>query len=89
LVGGSTVAQAPPPVTVSAAGHPNIAAAQKLIAEAYESIIAAQHQNNYDMQNHAVNAENELTAASKELTLAAEAANAANQHKWIPRPPNL
>jgi hypothetical protein len=75
LVGGSTVAQAPPPVTVNPAVHPNIAAAQKLIAEAYSYIIAAQKANDYDMQGHAANAENLLTQASKELNLSAQAAN--------------
>lgn len=77
LVGGSTIAQAPapapPPVTVNGTVHPNIANAQKLIAEAYEYIIAAQKANNYDMQNHAVIAESDLTAASQQLNLAAQA----------------
>ena len=85
LVGGSTIAQAPvpapPPVTVNAAVNPNIADAQKLIAEAYEYIIAAQKQNNYDMQDHAVYAESDLTAASQQLALAAQAADAAAQKK--------
>jgi hypothetical protein len=45
----------------------------------------ARRQNNYDMQNHAVLTENDLTASSQQLTLAAEAPNAANQQQLSPR----
>jgi hypothetical protein len=55
--------------------HPNLAAAQKLCAEAFDKIAAAQKANEYDMENHAQKAKELLEQAGGELKLAAEAAN--------------
>ena len=75
LIGGA-VAQAPKK-NVSAARHPNIAAAQELCAQAYEKIIAAQQANEWDMQGHAQKAKNLLDQVNNQLKMAAQAANAA------------
>ena len=73
LVGGYTVAA--PKVDVSAKKHPNLNAAQKLIAQAYDKIREAQKANEYDMDGHAAKAEEALKSASEQVKLAAEAAN--------------
>jgi hypothetical protein len=73
LVAG--LALAGPKENVSAKKHPNIAAAQKLCAEAFEKVTAAQKANEYDMEGHAEKAKGLLEEADKELKLAAEAAN--------------
>ena len=75
-VGAAGAALAKGPATnVSAKKHPNIAAAQKLAAEAYEKITAAQKANEYDMDGHAAKAKELLEQVNAELKLAAEAAN--------------
>ena len=76
LIGGIAIAQ--PKKNVSGARHPNIAAAQRFCQQAWERIGAAQEANEWDMQGHAKKAKQFLDEASKELKLAAEAAN---QHK--------
>jgi hypothetical protein len=73
LIGGA-IAQAPKD-NVSAARHPNLAAAQRLSTQAYEKIVAAQKANEWDMQGHAQKAKNLLDEVNSELKLAAEAAN--------------
>jgi hypothetical protein len=80
VIGGIAVAQQKPPKeNVSAAKHPNIAAAQKLSQEAYEKIVEAQKANEWDMQGHAQQAKNLLEKVNNQLKLAAEAANAAKK----------
>lgn len=74
LIGGLAIAQ-PPKRNVSAARHPNLAAAQRLSQNAYEKIVAAQQANEWDMQGHAQKAKELLEQASEQLKLAAEAAN--------------
>ena len=74
LIGGFAIAQ-PPAQNVSKGRHPNIAAAQRLSAQAYEKITAAQQANEWDMQGHAKKAKELLDEVNKELKLAAEAAN--------------
>ena len=69
-------AMAKPAVNTSGAKHPNINAAQKLVAQAFEKITAAQKANEYDMDGHAQKAKDLLDQANAELKLAAEAANA-------------
>ena len=64
-----------PAKNVSVAKHPNLAAAQKLIAQAFEKLDIAQKANEYDMDGHAQKAKDALKLASDELKLAAEAAN--------------
>jgi hypothetical protein len=77
LIGGLAIAQ--PKRNVSAARHPNIAAAQRLSQQAYDKIIAAQQANEFDMQGHAQKAKNLLDQVNNQLKQAAEAANA-NAH---------
>jgi hypothetical protein len=74
LIGAVATAQ-PPERNVSGARHPNIAAAQRLSAQAYEKITAAQQANEWDLQGHAAKAKDLLDQANKELKLAAEASN--------------
>ncbi len=64
---------------VSAARHPNLAAAQRLSQKAYEKIVAAQQANEWDMQGHAQKARELLDQVNHELKLAAEAANQAHK----------
>ena len=76
FVGGAAVAQQKgPKQNVSAARHPNIAAAQRLTAEAFEKITAAQQANEWDMAGHAAKAKKLLDEANNELKAAALAAN--------------
>jgi hypothetical protein len=63
---------------VSSSRHPNLAAAQRLAAEAYDKIVAAQQANQWDMAGHAQKAKELLDQASNEIK---EAALAANQAK--------
>jgi F0F1-type ATP synthase membrane subunit b/b' len=74
LVGGFVFAKEPAQ-NVSAKKHPNIAAAQKHLADASAKIEAAQKANEYDMEGHAAKAKDLINQASDELKLAAEAAN--------------
>jgi hypothetical protein len=79
LVVGAGVAQADkvaaPVKNVSAKKHPNLAAAQKLIKQAFDKIEAAQKANEYDMEGHAAKAKELLDQAAAELKQAAETAN--------------
>jgi hypothetical protein len=74
LIGGAALAQKPVR-DISAARHPNLAAAQRLSQQAWEKIVAAQQANEWDMQGHAQKAKNLLDQVNNELKLAAEAAN--------------
>lgn len=56
--------------------HPNIAAAQRLTAQAYQRIVDAQQANEFDMNGHAQKAKDLLDQANRELGMAAAAANA-------------
>jgi hypothetical protein len=73
-LGGVALAQKPGR-NVSAARHPNLAAAQRLSQQAWEKIIEAQKANEWDMQGHAQKAKELLDQVNSELKLAAEAAN--------------
>jgi hypothetical protein len=73
IAGGFTLAQ--PARNVNPARHPNLAAAQRLTAQAYDKITAAQQANEWDMQGHAAKAKQLLDQANNELKQAAEAAN--------------
>jgi len=66
-----------PKKNISAARHPNLAAAQRLSQQAFEKIVAAQQANEWDMQGHAQKAKDLLDQANKELKAAAQAANRA------------
>lgn len=74
LVGGVAIAQKPVK-DISKGRHPNLAAAQRLSAQAFEKIVAAQQANEWDLQGHAQKAKNLLDQVNSELKLAAEAAN--------------
>ena len=60
---------------VSPKKHPNLAAAQRLVDQAFNKITAAQQANEWDMAGHAAKAKQLLDQANAELKQAAEAAN--------------
>jgi len=64
-----------PPQNIDPARHGNLAAAQSLIAQAYERMTAAQQANEYDLGGHAARAKQLLWQASEEIKQAAMAAN--------------
>lgn len=66
-----------PAKNISPSRHPNLAAAQRFSADAYEKIVAAQHANEWDMKGHAQKAKELLEQVNNELKQAAEAANQA------------
>jgi hypothetical protein len=74
LLGGIATAQRPKQ-DISGRRHPNLAAAQRLSEQAWQTIVAAQEANDFDMQGHAQKAKELLDQVNKELKLAAEAAN--------------
>ena len=74
IIGGAAVAQRPKD-NVSAARHPNLAAAQRLSRQAWEKIVAAQQANEWDLQGHAQKAKELLDQVNNELKMAAEASN--------------
>ena len=69
-----------PVVNIDKGRHPNLAEAQRLVAEANRYIHEAQKDNRYDMKGHAEKARQFLVEANEELKAAAEAANAAMRH---------
>jgi hypothetical protein len=73
LISGLAIAQ--PKKNVSAARHPNIAAAQRLTQQAWDKIVAAQQANEWDMAGHAQKAKELLDQANNELKQAATMAN--------------
>jgi len=71
-----TVAVAQRPARDIAGGrHPNLAAAQRLVEQAWNKINAAQSANEFDMGGHAEKAKKLLDEANNELKKAAEEAN--------------
>ncbi len=74
LLGGTALAK-DPVRNVSAKKHPNIAAAQKLVTQAFAKIEAAQKANEFDLGGHAQKAKDLLSQANDELKLAATVAN--------------
>lgn len=64
-----------PAKNVSKERHPNLAASQKLIGQAFDKLEAAQKANEYDLDGHAQKAKDLLKQAADEIKLAAEAAN--------------
>jgi hypothetical protein len=75
LLSGLAFAQKKPAQNVSSKKHPNLAAAQRLTAQAYQKVTAAQQANEWDMEGHAQKAKDLLDQANNELKQAAEAAN--------------
>jgi hypothetical protein len=64
-----------PPINVNPNLHGNIARAQALTRQAFDSMTAAQQANEYDMGGHAARAKELLRQASEEMKLSAQAAN--------------
>jgi hypothetical protein len=56
-------------------GHPNLIAADKALAVAWDKITAAQQANEYDLDGHAAKAKDAIKLAVDEIKLAAEASN--------------
>ncbi len=83
LLGGAIVAAQRPAEDIAANRHPNLAAAQRFISEAWDKIDTAQKANKWDMQGHAMKAKTLLEQAATELKAAAEEANRhpAGQHR--------
>lgn len=75
LLAGGIAIFGQPAQNVSKGKHPNLAAAQRLTAQAFEKITAAQEANEWDMQGHAKHAKELLDQANNELKQAAQAAN--------------
>jgi hypothetical protein len=73
IAGGFALAQ--PAQNINPGRHPNLAAAQRLIDQAYTRITDAQQANEWDMHGHAAKAKDLLDQASRELKMAAEDAN--------------
>jgi F0F1-type ATP synthase membrane subunit b/b' len=70
-------AAAQPPVRdISGKRHPNLARAQHQTDAAYQSIVAAQQANEFDLGGHAQKAKELLDQANRELKQAAEVSNA-------------
>ena len=74
LVEGTVSAQRPRE-NVNANRHPNLAAAQRFVDQAFHKITDAQKANEFDLGGHAEKAKGLLDEANRELKLAAEAAN--------------
>ena len=72
--GSVTMAQ-DPVQNINKKWHPNLAEAQRLVAEANGFIVTAQKDNRYDMHGHAQKARELLVRANEELKAAAEDAN--------------
>jgi hypothetical protein len=75
LASGVALVHGQPERDVSPTRHPNLAAAQLLIDEAFNRISDARRANEWDMDGHAAKAKEFLDQANRELKLAAEAAN--------------
>ena len=72
---GVLFAQEKPARNVSPERHANLAAAQRLCAQAFQRIIDAQKANEWDLGGHAQKAKELLDQVNHELKEAAEAAN--------------
>jgi hypothetical protein len=79
LVGGLFIAVTAlaqkPAQNVNPAKHPNLAAAQRLVDQAFNKIGVAQRANEFDLEGHAAKAKELLEQANSELKLAAAASN--------------
>jgi len=75
LTGGIVIAQNPSVENIDPARHPHLAAAQHHLRMAWDESSAAQHANDWDMSGHAAHARQLMEEASRELKMAAEAAN--------------
>jgi len=71
---GAAAAQRPQE-NVSPKRHPNLAAAQRLVEQAFNKISEAQRANEWDLGGHAEKAKKLLDEANAELKQAAQTAN--------------
>ena len=71
----ATAAAQQPVRDVSAKRHPNLAAAQRLVDQAYKRVADAQQANEFDLGGHAAKAKELLDQANAELKQAAEVSN--------------
>lgn len=71
---GLAIAESPAPPSKAVKGHPNLAAAQKLVSQAFDKLEAAQKANEYDLGGHAAKAKAFLQQARAEIDAATEAA---------------
>lgn len=76
FVASAAMAQHQPVRDISAKRHPNLAKAQHQTDAAYQSIVAAQQANEFDLGGHAQKAKDLLDQANRELKQAAEVSNA-------------
>ncbi|HUA80844.1 MAG TPA: hypothetical protein VL997_10760 [Dyella sp.] len=60
---------------VSGKRHPNLAAAQRLVDQAYKRVVDAQQANEFDLGGHAQHAKELLDQANAELKQAARVSN--------------
>jgi hypothetical protein len=74
LLGSLALAQRPER-DISPERHPNLAAAQRLSAQAWQRVLDAQRANEWDLDGHAQRAKTLLDDVNHELKLAAEASN--------------
>jgi hypothetical protein len=65
----------PPQQDISSFRHGNLAAAQRLVAQAFDKLTAAQQANEFQLGGHAGRAKELLRQASEEMKLAAIEAN--------------
>jgi hypothetical protein len=75
LLGGVALGQQFPKKNISAARHPNLAAAQRMCQNAFEKLTMAQEANEWDLQGHAQKAKELLDQVNQQLKQAAEASN--------------
>ncbi len=75
VLAGGVVLAARPVRNVSPAVHPNIAAAQRLVRQAFAKITAAQRANEWDLGGHAQKAKELLDQVNVELKEAAQVSN--------------
>jgi hypothetical protein len=79
LVVAGALYAAKPHQNISASKHPNLAAAQQLLGQAFNKVVAAQSANEWDLGGHASKAKALIEQASAELKQAAETANQKNK----------
>jgi hypothetical protein len=75
----STAALADPVKDVDPKLHPNLAAAQSLVVDAFDKLKAAQSANEFDMSGHAQKAKEMLDKVNEQIKQAAQAANKAKK----------
>ncbi len=75
LIATTALAQRPPAENVNPSRHPNLAAAQRAIEQAFNRLTEAQRANEWDMKGHAEKAKKLLDEASDEIKMAAETSN--------------